>query len=142
MAKSAGSPGVLPAKTGRCTRLAVTPNASKSACESSSSVVPDTITPPLVARSMTRAATLTSTPSQSAARRCGRPVWIPNPHPRLCSPSTSTDFNARLAASTALDGDQRVGEHRHDAVAHPLDDVPAGIQQRRFDRPRHPPQAA
>ena len=32
---------------------------------------------PLVARSITRAAMLTSIPSQSEPMRCGLPVWIP-----------------------------------------------------------------
>ena len=37
----------------------------------------DTTSPPLVARSITRAAMLTSMPSQSEPMRCGRPVWMP-----------------------------------------------------------------
>ena len=35
---------------------------------------------------------------------------------------------------------RRVRKYRHDAVAHPLDDVAAGLQQRRFDDLCDPPQ--
>ncbi|CNV75156.1 Uncharacterised protein [Mycobacterium tuberculosis] len=36
--------------------------------------------------------------------------------------------------------DGRIAEHRHDPVAQPFDDVPAGVQEGGFDSPGHLPQ--
>ncbi len=139
MAKSAGRPAGLPEKTGQCTRLAETPSVTKSSASRWSRVAPDTITPPRVARSITRAATLTSTPSQSAARRCGRPVWIPT-RIRGCVAVDVDGLEGSFGLQHRAHGDTRIGEHRHGAVTHPFDDVSAGVQQGRFDRAGHPPQ--
>ena len=92
-----------------------------------------------MARSITRAATLTSTPSQSARQPLRATGMDTHPHPRFVA--VDVDRSQRsLGLEDRTDRDEWVGEHRHDAVTHPLDDVAAGIQQRRFNRARHSPQ--
>ena len=88
---------------------------------------------------MTRAAMLTSTPSQSEPMRCGRPVWTPT-RIRGVYPSISTAFTASTSRDGGAHRGPGFGEHRHDAVAHPLDDVPAGREQRRLHHLRNAPQ--
>src|ERR1700685_1598348 len=83
MAKSAGRPAGLLAKTGQCTRLAATPSVTKSCGPSWSNVVPDAITPPRVARSITRAATLTSPPEPIGRQPLRSTGMDPHPHSRL-----------------------------------------------------------
>ena len=89
------------------------------------------IRPPRVARSITRAAMLTSTPSQSEPMRCGRPVWMPA-RIRGVIPVHLNGFHRFAGGDRGGDGGQRIGEHRHHPVAHPFDDVPAGVEQRRL----------
>ena len=75
--RSAGTPCWRGANIWRRTRVTLTSSDLRSASEILASVVYETISPPRTARSITRAAMLTSTPSQSEPMRCGRPVWIP-----------------------------------------------------------------
>ena len=63
----------------------------------------------------------------------------PHPHPRLVAVDIDR-FHRSLGLQHRTDRDEWVSEHRHDPVTHPLDDVAAGVQQWRFDRPRHSPQ--
>src|SRR5512132_1991444 len=70
IARSAGTPSCLGEKTCFRIRLADKPRASKSSSEIRSIVACDTTRPPRAARSITRAAMLTSTPSQSEPIRC------------------------------------------------------------------------
>src|SRR5262245_46820234 len=77
IARSAGTPSCLGENTCFRIRLADNPSAAKSSCEILSIVACVTISPPLVAFSITRAAMLTSTPNQSDPMRCGRPVCTP-----------------------------------------------------------------
>src|SRR5690349_7919932 len=74
IARSAGTPSCLGENTCLRIRLADRPSASKSSAGIRSIVDCDTIKPPRAARSITRAAMLTSTPSQSEPIRCGLPV--------------------------------------------------------------------
>ena len=100
MAKSSGTPAIFGENSCLRIRFAVTPRASSSASGMRSNVVCDTTSPPLVARSITLAAMLTSTPSQSEPIRCGLPVWMPA-RIRGVYPSMSTVFTASSAATTA-----------------------------------------
>ena len=58
-----------------------------------------------------------------------------DPHRSAYSPPPQR-FSVRRARHNRCDRGDRIGEHRHDPVAHPLHHLTADIQQRRLDRLR------
>ena len=139
MDRSAGTPSALVVKTCRRIRFADTPSDSKSSSEIRSSVDCDTTSPPLVARSITLrgdvdvdAEPVRTDPLRSTGVHAG-------PHPRRIAFHVN-GFHCLQRGDHRTHRCCRVEEHRHDAVAHPLDDVAAGLQQRRLDDLGNPAQ--
>lgn len=136
IAKSAGMPAGLGPKTGLRVRLASTPNASNSLCEY------------VVQRGTRHHDSTLGGPFHNPCGDVhihtqpigGQPLRAAgvdaDPHPR-CVAGHLDRSQRLLGGQHGPHGDGRIAEHGHQPVAHALDDVLAGVQQRWFDGAGH-----
>ena len=130
--KSAGTPSCLAAKTCLRSRLASTPSDSKSSSAMPSNVAcrHHQLAP---GRPLHHPRGDVHVDAQPVRTDPLRPAGVDaDPHPRRVAVHVK-GFHRFPSLDRGGNRRRRLGEHRHDAVAHSLDDLAARLQQRRLD---------